>query len=521
MTVELKSQIEAYARWMEDVAGVPLRKPIDSAARTVFACTSESADDFELVSTRPGRGRPFRTLALVAAAVVTLVGSGLIATRLRRITPTLSAGTNGNARTEVTWYGLGADNPLNRSDVKTNDDGQLLCRQRDNQGGCSELAGSFVASYAGSNVTITTEYAPADSSAWQMLNLLAERLDISGRPGFVIRDGAIAGFEPMPGVHVVVTAPAGSEYAQILRSLERRSAVVDLPVVFGESTATDAKFPNNGEVGRRYFAGYVDATNRCIGGVGVPWNNEQSCAAAKPDTLRVMIASPSPAGTIVVAVVPNAAARVEASLAGNDPHILPIVDASAGFRVVFADLDAFAPDTLTAFDSAGVAIGSTPIVSTGGAPLGYLPPDVVSENGTGPGLTASAGEMTNVVRRLGAGVPLPPGVSLDDIAAKLLPDFNGAESTMVAIIEYNAACRWTTYWLDSNARGDAVAKRDAQSHLDGLTARAALLVGDKDGGVVGMWRKIAAAARAGNPNAVNDAGYRVNCTDASLQQPAR
>jgi hypothetical protein len=350
-----------------------------------------------------------------------------------------------------------------------------------------------------------------------MLNVSADRVDVSGTPGLVSRDGAIAGFEPSPGVRVVVTAPPGSPAVDILRSLNRQSTVVELPVVVGETTLTNGEqlLMGSGSAAR-YLAGYVDARRGCIGGVGIPWNNEPSCAPAKTDTLRVIIASPSSAGTILVATVPTAATRVEASVAGQDPQVLSIIEASAGYRVVFADLDAFAPDTLTVFGVDGVAIGSTPIVSTGGAPLGY----VQNDDSPGPRVSATSGEMAALVSRLGAGVPLPPGSSLDQIAARMLPDFSGAESTMTAMIEFNAACRWTTYWLDSYAKGDAAAKTDAESHLDGLAGRTALFDGDKDGGVAGMWRNIATAARAGNPAAVNDAGYRVNCTDVSLQQPA-
>jgi hypothetical protein len=518
MTVELETQIGAYARWLEDRAGVPLRKPTVSDTGVTFDGT-DAATELELGPARPNRPQrrqPFRSLALVAAAVVTLVGAGVIATRVRSAEPAVSAGSNGNVRAEVTWYGLAADTPLYRNDVVKNEGGLLLCRQPDDLDGCSSLVGSRSVMYAPSRVSIETEYGSVDSAGWQMLTQSAGRIDVAGTPGFVSRDGALAGFEPSPGVRVVVMAPPGSPTVDILRSLTRQSTVVELPVVIGDTTATEAEFPTSVGPVARYFAAFADARRACIGGVGIPWNNEPSCVDAKLDTLRVITASPSPAGTILVATVPNPATQVEASVGGQDPHVLPIVESSAGYRVVFADLDAFAPDTLTVFGADGVPIGSTPIVSTGGAPLGY----VQNEDGAGPRVSATSREMAALVSRLGAGVPLPPGSSLDQIAARMLPDFSGAESTMTAIIEFNAACRWTTYWLDSNARGDAVAEADAQSHLDGLAGRTALFAGDADGGVAGMWRNIAAAARAGNPAGVNDAGYRVNCTDVSLQQPA-
>jgi hypothetical protein len=406
---------------------------------------------------------------------------------------------------------------LRRSKTASLDSELMVCRKPDQLGGCAELAGRRSVTYPGTSISIATEYGPAESPTWQILNRSAERVDVAGAPGFVSSDGTSSGFEPAPGVRVVVTAAPGSPAVDILRSLERRSIIVDLILLFGETTVTESEYPTSaGALSTRYFAAYVDATRSCIGGIGLPWNNEPRCAPAKRNVLDVVIASPSTAGTILVATVPSAAARVEASRAEQDVHPLPIVEASGGYRTVFADLDAFAPDTLTAFDANGVAIGSIPIVSTGGAPLGYIQ----NEDGAGPRVTVSDKNVSEVVTRLGANVPLPPGVSLADIEVKLVTDSEMAESTMAAMIEFNAACRWTTYWLDSNTKGDVAAKTDAQSHLDGLVKRPALLVGDNDGGVANMWRNIAAAARAGDPVAVNDAGYRVNCTDVPMQQPA-
>jgi hypothetical protein len=514
MTVELESQIEAYARWMEDRVGVPLRKPTPTGAPV-----GANTDEVELVLGRPEMRRPLRTLLLVAAAAVTLIVAGSIAVRARRVTPTVSAGSNGNGRSKVTWYELAADRKPIREFRPVRLDGELLlCRHRDQSAGCAELVGRYTVVDPAAGISISTEYGPVDSPGWKSLSYTAERVDVSGIEGFVSRSGDLGGFEPTPGVRVFVTTPVGSSVVDILQSLERHSAVIDLPVVFGETTATDVEYPTDSGLSGRYFAGYVDARRPCIGGLGMPWNGAKPgiCYPAYLDKLYVVVASPSPAGTILIATVPSAATRVEVSRSGQDVRVLPIVEATGGYRAVFADLDAFAPDILTAFDADGVAIDSIAIVSTGGAPLGY----VQNEDGAGPRVAVSAANVSEVVSRLGANVPLPPGVSLADIAENLLTDSDMAESTMAAMIEYNAACRWTTYWLDSNTRGDAAAKADAQSHLDALPNRPALFVGDADGGVANMWRNIAAAARAGNPAAVNDAGYRVNCTDVPLQQPA-
>ncbi len=80
-------------------------------------------------------------------------------------------------------------------------------------------------------------------------------------------------------------------------------------------------------------------------------------------------------GTIVVAAVPETTVRVEAVALRAEPRELAIADiAGPGFRLVFADLDEFIPDRLIAYDAAGPLATAT-VVSTGGAPPGYLPTD--------------------------------------------------------------------------------------------------------------------------------------------------
>jgi hypothetical protein len=501
MTVELEAQIEAFARWMEDSAGVPLHK---MAAPPVMSLAPIDEDlvGLDLIPLAPLRRHGQLLLALAMA--VTVIAAGSVALRSQSVTPAVNTGSSGDVRTEVTWYGLKADSPLLHDEVVANEREFLLCRELDQLGRCAAVVGNRSVTYAPSGLAVETEYGPVVSTRLQVLAITAE-------------PGSIVGLEPTPGIRVTVTGSSASATAELLRSLEKRTRVVDLPIVFGETTATEAEFPKNGSVGARYFAGYVDGRRGCVGGVGIPWNNEETCVSAEPDQLRVVIASPSPAGTIVVATVPTATARIEASRNGQDPHPLSIIEAAAGYRVVFADLDSFDPDTLSAFDASGVAVGSIPVVSTGGAPLGY----VQNENGPGPGIRVTDANVGEVVGRLGANVPLPPGVSLGDVAATLITNSDMPESTMAAIIEFNAACRWTAYWLDSNAKADAASKAEAQSHLNSLTDRPALLVGSSDGGVATMWRNIATAARANDPTAVADAGYRVNCTDGSLPQPSR
>ena len=137
------------------------------------------------------------------------------------------------------------------------------------------------------------------------------------------------------------------------------------------------------------------------------------------------------------------------------------------------------------------------------------------EDGTGEVIRVDAPDAPAVVAELGAGIPLPPGVSMSNLAAPFLggEPTEQAESGLQASLEFAAACTWATYWLDSNAAGDAAAMADAQTVLDSVPSWTALVAAD-GGGVIAMWRTIGDAARAADSAALKNAGYLANCTDA-------
>lgn len=136
------------------------------------------------------------------------------------------------------------------------------------------------------------------------------------------------------------------------------------------------------------------------------------------------------------------------------------------------------------------------------------------EDGTGEVIRVDAPDAPAVVAQLGAGLPLPPGVSIDDVTAPFLggEPTEQAESGLEASIEFVAACKWATYWLESNTTGATAAMADAQAVLDVVPSWSALVAAD-GGGVIEMWRTIGDAAQAMDPVALNNAGYLVNCTD--------
>lgn len=127
-------------------------------------------------------------------------------------------------------------------------------------------------------------------------------------------------------------------------------------------------------------------------------------------------------------------------------------------------------------------------------------------------IRVDAPDAPDVVRELGDEIPLPPGISFDDIIE--LPDepTTQTELGLQSTLEFEAGCQWTTYWIASHEAGDETSAATAQSVLDAVPNWPARVATD-DGGVAEMWQNIADAARNGDVAGVNDAGYLVNCTD--------
>jgi hypothetical protein len=161
---------------------------------------------------------------------------------------------------------------------------------------------------------------------------------------------------------------------------------------------------------------------------------------------------------------------------------------------------------------AAAAAGVGPFARTGRQAAG-------GENGTGEIIRTDASDALGVIARVGEGVPLPPGASLQSISASFASNTatEESESSIRSTIEFNAACRWTTYWLASKSSGDAAAMAKAQAVLDVVPTWKATMASDvtgEPGGVVDNWRKIAAQTRAADNVAVaNNSFYTVNCSN--------
>lgn len=363
MIADIEDQLAAYAGWLEDRTGVALaRSTAEDRGTFVEAGTVWPGER----RSRP-HGRTVARFAAVAAVAAGVVGVAVVVDR--GAGPDAPAPGTGGAATsgvsaDVEWFALADD--LGRDEVAT-EDRILLCRSVGLDGTCDALVGSRTVTYD-DGLTITTEYGPTPSTAWQMLATSTMIGDRAARAG---ADGAI-GVEMAAGQRVLV---AGGDES-VVGGLEPRASEERLPLVFGEAIADAVDLGD----GARYFAAYLDTSGAepCVGGVGIPWNNEESCVPTAPGTLAVTIATPSPVGTILVATAPVGTARLVASSAGGSSAELSVTHTD-DFVLGFGSLGGLAPTQLKALDASGVELGRVDMVSTGGAPLGYVP-------GTGPSL---------------------------------------------------------------------------------------------------------------------------------------
>lgn len=395
MTVEAESQIAAYARWIEDRAGVSMRP----AARTEQShpLVDAAVEDLTGVSVRlvPNRDvetrRGSRWLALAACVVVATAGLAVLTGR-SNTEPPATSGQPSDAPTalgddpassrwrstrpaKVTWYvPSGPSEPAPWDQF-------LVCRSADDQGNCAALAGTRAVVYrtTAGQIDVTTEYGPDESVTWQLLQTTGEEVDLGDRTALTLPgNDELVGFQASPDVRVIVRGEAGTDLDAAVAGLTTSTESLDLPTIFGEAVATPEEMTRDGG-GAVYYAAYLDISNDppCVASIAMPWNNGPfSCTPTDPDMLTVTVASPSPTGTILIATLPLGTARAVVTVDGGLDIDLAITDASQdGFKLTFADLDAAVPVDLIAYNVDGAEIGRTPISSTGGAPLGYLPSD--------------------------------------------------------------------------------------------------------------------------------------------------
>lgn len=135
------------------------------------------------------------------------------------------------------------------------------------------------------------------------------------------------------------------------------------------------------------------------------------------------------------------------------------------------------------------------------------------EDGTGEIIDVGAADAMEVISQLDADIPLPPGGTWDDMAARFTDDPSlMAESVLRSTMEWNAACQWATNWLDAEAVDDRAAMAMAERTLQQIPSWPGMVANNPDGGVRRIWETISAAAGSRDATGLRAAGYTANCT---------
>lgn len=136
------------------------------------------------------------------------------------------------------------------------------------------------------------------------------------------------------------------------------------------------------------------------------------------------------------------------------------------------------------------------------------------EEGTGEWIRLDVSEAPGVILEMADGIDLPPDHTFDRLISNL-PDepTEMTEDGIMNMLEFEAGCIWTGYWLDSVASGDTESQERAQTVLDEIPTWPALNASD-GGGVIDAWTRNAELAAQGDVQGVLDNLYTNNCTDA-------
>lgn len=170
------------------------------------------------------------------------------------------------------------------------------------------------------------------------------------------------------------------------------------------------------------------------------------------------------------------------------------------------DSDAWEQLLLTAVVTASTTPGTELRARTGEFGTG-------GEEGSGEWIRLDAPDAPEVIFEMAEGIELPPGHTFDRVIQNLPEEpSEQTEDGIMSMLEFEAGCIWTGYWLDAVEAGDTAAQNRAQEVLDVIPTWPALNATD-GGGVVDAWTRNAGLAAAGDVQGVLDNLYIANCTD--------
>ncbi|MEY2523987.1 MAG: hypothetical protein QOJ66_2552, partial [Ilumatobacteraceae bacterium] len=268
MPIDIEQQIANYFDWLDQSSGTTLHKSAD--------IVELDDHDPEVIAIQRVIPRTSRILMMVVAAAVVVVAVAVVVVRSRAADDGFAVGQP--TAVDASWYVIdpsGTYGSLGDGSIVNLGETGLACRHYDAvTETCSELVGQRSVSYGldgGEAVTVTTDQGPEPSTMWQMLQSHGQSAEVAGHSGFASVEFGV-GFEAAPGVRVVVlgTSTALQTLTDIAASLTLVHEHVVIPIVFGDSAPRGGEFPFD-SVGARYYAGYVDLVDSCVGSFGVPW----------------------------------------------------------------------------------------------------------------------------------------------------------------------------------------------------------------------------------------------------------
>jgi hypothetical protein len=135
------------------------------------------------------------------------------------------------------------------------------------------------------------------------------------------------------------------------------------------------------------------------------------------------------------------------------------------------------------------------------------------EEGFGEWIRLDLPDAPEVILELAQSIVLPPDASFKRLIDNL-PDepTEMTEEGVKSMLEFEAGCLWTGYWIDSTESGASDAQAEAQAVLDEIPSWPALNATD-GGGVIDAWTRNAEFAAEGDVQGVLDNLYTNNCTD--------
>lgn len=135
------------------------------------------------------------------------------------------------------------------------------------------------------------------------------------------------------------------------------------------------------------------------------------------------------------------------------------------------------------------------------------------EEGTGEWIRLDSPDAPEVILELAEGIELPPGHTFDRVIENLPEEpTEQTEQGIRSMLEFEAGCIWTGYWLNAVEADDTAARDQALAVLDEIPTWPALNATD-GGGAADAWTRNAELAAEGDVQGVLDNLYTANCTD--------